>query len=190
MALTPKKRAFIDAVRGGASNKDAAIAAGCSPKTASAAGSRLAKDPDVMLELHKLNALFPNGGGVKADVKAGVKAERPKRVSKKAAEPSPAPADDPAEDEQAGEPEPAGFDLAKALNHADPKDFLLAVMNDMGTEPKLRVDAAKALMPFIHQRRGEGGKKEQAKEKAGQVAGGKFGPRPPPQLKAVPGGRP
>ncbi|MBD1590350.1 terminase small subunit, partial [Pseudomonas sp. C2L12B] len=29
MALTPKKRAFIKAVREGASNKDAAIAAGC-----------------------------------------------------------------------------------------------------------------------------------------------------------------
>nr|WP_288355820.1 terminase small subunit [uncultured Pseudomonas sp.] len=189
MALTPKKRAFIDAVRGGASNKDAAIAAGCSPKTASAAGSRMAKDPDVMLELHKLNALFPNGGGVKADVKAGVKAERSKRVPKTSAEPAQQPEDN-AEGEQGEEDEPAGFDLARALTHSDPKDFLLAVMNDGGTEPKLRVDAAKALMPFIHQRRGEGGKKEQAKEKAGQIAGGKFGPRQPPQLKAVPGGRP
>lgn len=189
MSLTPKKRAFIDAIRGGASNKDAAIAAGCSAKTASAAGSRLAKDPDVMLELHKLNALFPKAGGVKADVKAGVKAERPKHAPKAAAEPAVEPADRPADD-QADEDEPAGFDLAKALTHSDPKDFLLAVMNDGGTEPKLRVDAAKALMPFIHQRRGEGGKKEQAKDKANAAAGGKFGPRQPPQLKAVPGGRP
>jgi len=189
MALTPKKRAFIDAVRGGASNKDAAIAAGYSPKTASAAGSRLAADADVKLELHKLNALFPNGVGVKADVKAGVKAERPKRAPKGLAEPAQEPADH-ADDEQGDEDEPGGFDLARALTHSDPKDFLLAVMNDGGTEPKLRVDAAKALMPFIHQRRGEGGKKEQAKEKAGQAAGGKFGPRQPPQLKAVPGGRP
>ncbi|MBD1590397.1 terminase small subunit, partial [Pseudomonas typographi] len=70
MALTPKKRAFIKAVREGASNKDAAIAAGCPEKSASAAGSRLAKDPDVVAELHKLNALQP----VNSDVK-GVKAE-------------------------------------------------------------------------------------------------------------------
>src|SRR5690606_12974202 len=51
MALTPKKRRFIDAIRGGASNRDAAIAAGCPEKSASAAGSRLAKDPDVVNEL-------------------------------------------------------------------------------------------------------------------------------------------
>ncbi len=34
------------------------------------------------------------------------------------------------------------------------------------------------------------GKKEQAKDKAKEVAAGKFGTRQPPQLKAVPGGRP
>lgn len=64
MALTPKKRRFIDAIRGGASNRDAAIAAGCPEKSASSAGSRLAKDPDVVHELHKLNALHPVKGGV------------------------------------------------------------------------------------------------------------------------------
>lgn len=166
MALTPKKRRFIDALRGGASKKDAAIAAGFSEKTASAAGSRLAKDPDVAAELHKLNALQPNVKGVKA------------------AQPESAPGD-------AGlELEPAGFDLAAALTHRDPKDFLLAVMNDMGSEPKLRVDAAKALMPFVHQRKGESGKKEQAKEKAEQVAQGRLAQRQPPRLKAVPGGKP
>lgn len=189
MALTPKKRAFIDAVRGGASNKDAAIAAGYSAKTASAAGSRLAADVDVKLELHKLNALAPKGSVVKADVKASPKQERRPRAPK--AEPAPADAPEQVADDDLGdEPGPAGFDLAKALTHADPKDFLLAVMNDMGTEPKLRVDAAKALMPFVHQRRGEGGKKEQAKDKAKEAAAGKFGTRQPPQLKAVPGGRP
>lgn len=169
MALTPKKRAFIEAVRGGASNKDAAIAAGCPEKTASAAGSRLAKDPDVVAELLKLNALHP----VKGDVK-GVNARGPEQPAEFAG----------------ADTEPAGFDLGKALAHRDPKDFLLAVMNDLGSEPKLRVDAAKALMPFVHQRKGEGGKKEQAKEKASQVGQGRFGPRPPPALKAVPGGKP
>lgn len=156
MALTPKKRAFVDAVRGGASNRDAAIAAGCPEKTASAAGSRLAKDKDVVAELHKLNALFP----VNDDVKA-VNAETPP-VQPDSAEPDDG---------------PAGFDLGRALTHRDPKDFLLAVMNDLGSEAKLRVDAAKALMPFVHQRRGEGGKKEQAKQKAAEVANGKFGTR-------------
>ncbi|MCF7558898.1 terminase small subunit [Pseudomonas petrae] len=159
MALTPKKRAFIAAVREGASKKNAAIAAGCPAKTASSAGCRLAKDPDVIAELHKLNALHP----VNTDVK-GVKA------------PLPGNSDDVAPETV----KPNGFDLARALMHADPKDFLLAVMNDFDSEAKLRVDAAKALMPFVHARKGESGKKEQAKDKAAQVAAGRFGTRKGP----------
>ncbi|MNM07996.1 hypothetical protein D3C76_103520 [compost metagenome] len=162
MALTPKKRDFIAAVRGGASNRDAAIAAGCPEKTASAAGSRLAKDPDVIAELHKLNALHPVKGAVK-----GVKGET----------------DDSGLAEAVGEVEPAGFELGTALMHRDPKSFLLAVMNDLGTEPKLRVDAAKALMPFVHQRKGEGGKKEE-RQKVAEQAASKFGRQAPPKLVA------
>jgi phage terminase small subunit len=159
MALTPKKRAFVAALREGASKKDAAIAAGCPEKTASAAGTRLAKDPDVIAELHKLNALHP----VKADVKAVKGPEA-------GATPAQAP-------EEEG---PAGFDLKGALLHRDPKDFLLAVMNDFDSDAKLRVDAAKALMPFIHPRKGESGKKEVAKANAEGAGQGKFGVRKGP----------
>lgn len=48
MALTLKKRAFVDAVLAGKSNREAAVMAGYSAKTASAAGARLAKSPDVL----------------------------------------------------------------------------------------------------------------------------------------------
>lgn len=51
MALTDKKRRFAAALRSGATNKEAAIAAGYSEKTASQAGSRLAKDSDVLAEV-------------------------------------------------------------------------------------------------------------------------------------------
>lgn len=162
MALTSKKRLFIDALRTGASKKDAAIAAGYSEKTASAAGSRLAKDADVQTELHKLNALHPVKGG-------GPRTQPPPTTS--------APVD---------EPEPAGFDLRAALLHSDPRDYLLAVMNDPESEAKLRVDAAKALMPFIHPRKGEGGKKEE-RQKAAEQAASKFGRQPPPKLVAANG---
>lgn len=162
MALTPKKRRFIDAVRGGASNRDAAIAAGCPEKTASSAGSRLAKDPDVINELHKLNALHPVKGAVNTDAPQGTR-EEPEH-----------------------EAETAGFDLGAALLHRDPKDFLLAVMNDAGSEPKLRVDAAKALMPFLHPRKGEGGKKEE-RQKAAEQAASKFTRQAPPRLAAANG---
>lgn len=53
MALTGKKKAFAEAVLGGRSNKEAAILAGYSAKTASAAGSRLAKDAAVIEYLNR-----------------------------------------------------------------------------------------------------------------------------------------
>ncbi|MFJ4055799.1 terminase small subunit [Pseudomonas sp. NPDC089743] len=173
MALTSRKRAFIAALREGASNRDAAVAAGYSEKTASAAGSRLVKDKDVAAELAKLRALGLMPTDVKADVKAHVKTRHAPEAS---AMSEAAPGSDVAKDEQA-DPEPAGFDLMQALLHRDPKDFLLSVMNDLESEPKLRVDAAKALMPFVHPRKGESGKKDQAQAKAEQASTGKFGAR-------------
>lgn len=38
---------------------------------------------------------------------------------------------------------------------ASPLEFLLAVMNDATADAKVRVDAAKALLPYKHQRQGE-----------------------------------
>ena len=149
------------------------MAAGYSEKTASAAGSRLVKDKDVAAELLKLRALGLMPQDVKGDVKAHVKA---KPAEKTSATDEQAAESDPVADEQT-EPEPAGFDLTQALLHRDPKDFLLSVMNDLGSEPKLRVDAAKALMPFVHPRKGESGKKDQAQANADKAATGKFGTR-------------
>lgn len=147
MALTGKRKLFADAVLAGKSNRDAAIAAGYSAKTASAAGSRLVKDPKVVDYLR--------------EQKKGVKAA------------APAPA----------EPPPSKpFNLALALQHDDPKAFLKAAMNDLELDPRQRIDAAKALMPFVHHKLGEGGKKDE-KEKAARAAGsGKFGAPPPPRL--------
>lgn len=73
--------------------------------------------------------------------------------------------------------------MEKALLHSDPLKFLVAVMNDAEADGKLRVDAAKALMPFIHAKKGDGGKKEQTVDRARDVVS-KFGARPAP-LKVV-----
>jgi phage terminase small subunit len=59
-------------------------------------------------------------------------------------------------------------------------------MNDSGTETRLRVDAAKALMPFLHKKLGEGGKKEQQGEAAKAVAS-RFAAAAPPKLAAANG---
>ena len=74
-----------------------------------------------------------------------------------------------------------------AQSHDDPAAFLVSVMNDAGADAKLRVDAAKALMPYKHARLGEGGKKEQRQKEAEKVAG-RFSAGVPPRLVAA-GGR-
>jgi len=141
MALTNKKRAFVEAIEHGASKRDAAIAAGYSAATASAAGSRLFKDPAVQAELER-----------RAFNKTPTPSEPPKP-----------------------EPEEPRFDIQAALMFRDPKAFLLAVMNDTKSEAKLRVEAAKTLMPFVHARKGEGGKKEEKEAAAKAAASGRFG---------------
>lgn len=139
MALTGKKRLFANAVLAGKSNKDAAIVAGYSPATASAAGSRLVKDAAVAEHLQKHKKAKETGEAPPVD--------RP------------------------------SFDLSQAMAHKDPRAFLLAAMNDVELEPKLRIDAAKALMPFEFAKMGEAGKKD-AKQAAAEKAGaGRFGLR-------------
>ena len=76
--------------------------------------------------------------------------------------------------------------VGEALAHKDPKLFLLALMNDLEADVKLRADAAKALMPFMHTKLGEGGKKDQQQDAAKRVAGGKFAAAAPP-LKLIRG---
>ncbi|MNG13546.1 hypothetical protein D3C84_972310 [compost metagenome] len=76
--------------------------------------------------------------------------------------------------------EESTFDFSKAMTFTDPKAFLIATMNDYDADAKLRVDAAKALMPFIHPRKGEGGKKEEKEHAAKTASKGKFGAAPPP----------
>lgn len=149
MALTGKKRLFAEALLAGKSNKMAALAAGYSAASASAAGSRLAKDKDVLAHLQR----------------------KAKAVS--AAPPA----------ATGAEPSAGSFDLSKALSHKDPRAFLLAAMNDNLLEPKLRIDAAKALMPFEFAKKGEGGKKEQQADAAKKVAS-RFAPGAPPKLAA------
>lgn len=59
-------------------------------------------------------------------------------------------------------------------------------MNDVGEDMKLRIDAAKALMPFVHQRKGEPGKKEARQDAAEKVAK-RFNSAAPPKLVAAGG---
>ncbi|MDD1150394.1 terminase small subunit [Pseudomonas sp. TNT2022 ID357] len=145
MALTDKKRRFADALLSGASNRAAAIEAGYSEKTASQAGSKLAKDPDVLAHM-----------------------ERKKAVEK-------------AKDEARVEGKSFNLqDLSRMFS--DPLQFLKAVMNDGGEDMKLRVEAAKTMMPYVHGKIADQGKKESKKAAANSASKGRFGPSPPPKL--------
>ena len=141
MALTGKKRAFADAVLAGLSNKEAAIRAGFSEKTASAAGSRNVKDPDVKAYLDQRR---------QAPATAGARMP-----------PEPGPSDE-------------AFDIPPT---ADPVEFLTKVMNEPAADLRLRIDAAKAMLPFKHKKLGEGGKKEEKDAAAKAAGGGRFGLR-------------
>lgn len=64
----------------------------------------------------------------------------------------------------------------------DPKAFLVALMNDVSADARLRSDAAKALLPYVYQKLGEGGKKEERANASKNAAKGKFAPKDPPKL--------
>ena len=64
----------------------------------------------------------------------------------------------------------------------EPDKFLKAVMNDSGSDAKLRVDAAKALLSAQVRRAENGGKKQEQADAAKKAAGGKFAAAAPPKL--------
>ena len=72
--------------------------------------------------------------------------------------------------------------LTLSTVYDEPDKFLKAVMNDSGTDAKLRVDAAKALLSAQVRRAENGGKKEEKAAAAKKVAAGKFAAAAPPKL--------
>lgn len=68
----------------------------------------------------------------------------------------------------------------------DPKKFLIGLMNDVNADVRVRADAAKALMPFVYKKLGEGGKKEERDAEAKTVAK-RFTQAAPPKLVAAGG---
>ena len=77
--------------------------------------------------------------------------------------------------------------LTLSTVYDEPDKFLKAVMNDSGTDAKLRVDAAKALLSAQVRRAENGGKKQEQADAAKKAAGGKFAAAAPPKLVAAGG---
>ncbi len=67
--------------------------------------------------------------------------------------------------------------------YEDPLEFLRSVMNNANEDVDTRKDAAKAMLPYIHPKKGEGGKKDARNAAAQALAGkSKFGSMAPPKL--------
>ena len=84
----------------------------------------------------------------------------------------------------AGRPPKEPVMLDVNVIYDEPDKFLKAVMNDSGTEAKLRVDAAKALLSAQVRRAENGGKKEEKAAAAAKVAS-KYATATPPKLVAA-----
>jgi hypothetical protein len=96
-------------------------------------------------------------------------------------------------DSQAAAPSPAPAALPAALvgmgqDGFDPRPALEQVAQGLIEVSTQQFKALTALLPYVHTKKGEGGKKDQAAERAKKAAGGRFGSAPPP-LKAIQGGR-
>lgn len=95
----------------------------------------------------------------RADVQAEIK--RLKRGSKRATT------------SETDSPEVERGKWAMRDHYSSPLDLMLDVMNNPQAPTSVRYQAAKDALPYCHPRK-EGGKKDEAKERAKKAAGGKF----------------
>lgn len=79
---------------------------------------------------------------------------------------------------------PPGIDV-NLIIYDDPMELLKAEMNNLTLDPKTRIQAATALLPYTHQKLGESGKKDDAAKAAQGAVAGRFRPAAPPQLKLI-----
>ncbi|HCQ9760879.1 TPA: terminase small subunit [Acinetobacter baumannii] len=151
MALTEKMEKFALAIVDGKTNKEAAISAGYAEKTASAAGARLAKDPEIIVYIEMLKAQ-KEGRSLTSDSPK----VKPKDIPENSGED-----ENPIEEFQ--------------FEGDDPLDFLIKVMNFNGNKLPLRMQAAIAALPYKHGKVAEKGKKQTKAETAREGSkSGKF----------------
>lgn len=113
----------------------------------------------------KVPAAAPAPAEVVAFAPTGVKTpDAPKEWPFGAVAPEPAPP--PAEPSEPAKP--------AAQPDLTPLDYLLSVVRDTGEDTKVRIQAASIAAPFVHIKKGEAGKKDEAAEKAKKAGAGKF----------------
>lgn len=191
--LTPKKKLYAAARLSGLNQSQSAIAAGYSPATAAPAASRLEKDPDVRAHMSRLQAAgghLPDESPVDPPTELVAEPE-PSENGGYAVEAADAPLhpDPDPEPQPSHEPPAARVNLSRAIKPlpppmdrplitaTDPLEFMLKLMADVSEDPKTRLEAAKAAIPYLHAKKGEVGKKEEKRTAAEKVKEGRFGLR-------------
>ncbi|MFJ3266749.1 terminase small subunit [Serratia liquefaciens] len=153
--LTAQKRKFALALMSGSNQTASAIKAGYSEKSARSKGSQLANDPEVIAFIER-----------KKNEKVEVDEVPVYRRN----------VDTPT----VNNPEEK---TPSSPIYEDPLDFLKDLMNNSKQDIDVRKDAAKAMLPYMHPKKGEAGKKD-ARNAAAKVAAtvSKFGALAAPKL--------
>lgn len=188
MAMNEQKELFAKAKLRGLSNRESAIAAGYSEKTASASGSRLAKDVDVLAEIERLK-LFqsPEPVAVAVEPSPGVVVQEAQPIQAVPVAERPAEAAESLDRIALSARERAvvrGTTIeldGVCYDQTDPKDQLILCSLGVISLNRQQIDAAKALLGYFHGKVADQGKKDVERERAHDVAGGKFSPMRPPE---------
>ena len=160
MVLTDKQRRFVDAKARGASNKEAAEAAGSKASTAAAAGSRWANDPKIAA------AVLARRAELSVNPEPKGRGRKPKSEE--------------ASGDQVEANESDGEFLSCLPSTQDPLEWLLALMNEPRAKVFDRRNAAQTAVPYVHGKKAEAGKKEQKAEAAKEAGKGKYSQSKPP----------
>lgn len=180
--LTNKTRLYAQHRLAGLNQTEAAIAAGYSAATATPAASRLEKNKNYLAHMARLRAKLPSTEG--GEPVAKVIQTKKVKPAPKPEKPKPLPAALPP---MSVERKPMHPSLKSDMSIDDlpaPLAYMFDVMTNMDEDPKLRLDAAKALASFTVAKPGELGKKEQKNGEAQKAASGKFASAAPPRLVA------
>jgi phage terminase small subunit len=140
--LTEKQAAFVSGKLAGLPHREAVIHAGYSEMGADQTATKLMRHP-----------------GIKAALKAG------KRKA-------PAARGDSEPEDGEGESAMLARNAMPRSEYEDPRDFLMDMMNHKQLPIAVRGKAALDLMPYMHGKVGEKGKKASAKERAQDIASG------------------
>lgn len=156
--LTGRKKKFAQALKKGMTQREAAIEAGYSEKTAQVKGSQLAKDPDVTAYLRRsINVNTKVNPTINRKVNSKVDSDVNAVITDKER-------------------------LSQVHDYPDPLAVIAEIMmKNKDIDPKLSLDAAAKLAPYLCSKKGDCGKKDE-KRKAAKKAGNRFSPIPPPKL--------